>query len=480
MRRSKLHHCAFDVEGLGLSAAAKECLTRLKEWGTSSPQYFTQSVTTARDNFKELQLLIPLLDKANSSTSSSSAAKKKNFSATEILVATSFPAASHAANCPVAKGLTTLSNIHKSEEFLNSSQLCTYCLHTQVQRVTSQHFNVVNLWCSVAPPPPPPQEGVHDMVEECGGNTDALNIEVGLTFGTYEKMMRDMTQFAINRLDGGYTWLVFNSSHPFRKKKYLEVLKGSEDHHPVRRLQFLNLPATQTPLILGLWPIACVDVTNERVADEFVQRSLLHCSSGHSSFEMGGDSTNNNNNGSAPSWSRRFRNPRAIATSILHHSSSIRNTSSGENTSLTELRTSIVQRQVESLQWVFLSKQLAAAKKYYGELEQEKEEKEETATGRVVQQESHRASQIRNHQQQSMRSYSTSVLGTANTLDDGSIVFQRELFVEYHKPDGEVVFQFKDGTTKYVKEGETLVQYPHGQVVRTFKDGKQEKWTVAQ
>ncbi|CBH10665.1 hypothetical protein, conserved [Trypanosoma brucei gambiense DAL972] len=268
------------------------------------------SLRNARELHRLLPALLPLLDPPVPTGASVCAA--------HLIVATGHVSKQrepHMSNCPVLERKIPLSEIASDDNFLKHP--CVPCLKHRINFLASEDF-------------------CYDFVERCGCGTDgALPPEwrciVERQFGSMAALVEELVIHASNRREAGWTWLVYDAQ------------QAGE-----RPLLVVNMPAQRSPLLLGLWPLAVVNVT-EAVLVEAVRAE----SSGSVAAAP------------PPPWCRAARASLYDTKAAAEAFAMTAPMSEGVGKKLSEIREKVARDAVSRMNWGFILQQLKKAETYY-------------------------------------------------------------------------------------------------------------------
>eukprot|EP00796_Vickermania_ingenoplastis_P007211 gene7211-5068_t len=251
--------------------------------------------------FAEVKKLVPLL-------ANPSAHETKRLSVAAFIAATAHAAStahdplSHAKDCLVARQVVPLPRIASNKEFMDRP--CQTCLSLRVHHLSSGIFcSQFSRKCDALVPnsiPPSLQE------------------EIEKSFGSVEGCRKEVINFATSCIGSGRTWMAVEPAQ--------------------RKIVLVNMPNSDVPLTMNLWPLAVVDMTEE-VLSRTVQDSVTRLS---------------HEQNVAP-WSRAARTHRNMAIS-----------NERKRFSLAEAREHVGNQAWNKLNWEFVDSQLRQALTYYG------------------------------------------------------------------------------------------------------------------
>ncbi|ORC93483.1 uncharacterized protein TM35_000013600 [Trypanosoma theileri] len=271
-----------------------------------------EAVSVSSELQKLLPSLLPLLDPP--------IPRGKTVSAAHIIVATSNSSSKrserHLPECPVLARTLPLTAVVDHVAFMKRP--CLSCLRQRVHFLASEEF------CK-------------NLEQKCTQEGGTLPAEweniVMKQFGTLTHLEKEIMMYATSRREPGWTWLVFDK----------ERIEG-------HRLVVMNLPANKTPLILGLWPLAVINMTESALLSALESKPVV-----------------TNAKVTYPSWSRAARNPLAAVTPTRNVGLSGTPTDITDNNSksLSDLRKQVAQKAVSKLNWNFILQQWQQAEAYY-------------------------------------------------------------------------------------------------------------------
>ncbi|KAH9577185.1 Manganese/iron superoxide dismutase [Trypanosoma melophagium] len=271
-----------------------------------------EAASVSRELQKLLSSLLPLLDPP--------IPRGSTISAAHIIVATSNSSSKrsgrHLHDCPVLARTLPLTAMVDHVAFMKRP--CLSCLRKRIHFLASEEF------C----------KNLEQKCKQDGGIVppEWENIVVK-QFGTLANLEKEIVMYATSRREPGWTWLVFDK----------ERVEG-------HRLVVMNLPANRTPLILGLWPLAVINMTESALLSTLESKPAVA-----------------NAKVTHPSWSRAARNPLAAVTAtrsvgLLCTPADFTAISSK---GLSDLRKQVVQEAVSKLNWNFILQQWQQAEIYY-------------------------------------------------------------------------------------------------------------------
>nr|CCC90224.1 conserved hypothetical protein [Trypanosoma congolense IL3000] len=391
---------------------------------------------------KLLPVLLPLLDPPLSTGVAVSAA--------HVIVATGHTSRRrelHQPNCPVLARLLPLSEVSNDDAFLRRP--CLPCLSHRAHFLASEdfcHSLVKRCTRRVACPVPAEWKGI-----------------VSRQFASEAALEAELVFRAANRREAGWTWLVYDNQRPEEQ-----------------RLVVVNMPGNRTPLLLGLWPLGVVDMTDKAVVA--AARTALNTISAPL----------------APPWSRAARNPSCSATTSLVGNGCIQR--------LSTVREKVAREAVLQMDWDFILQQWKEAEVYYAS--NSRTEKIRTERARKEREVAVNAlSKLRDSGTTILMSDTVEVTATTegsmaasskpqervqgeprsvegsndNTtepdpkctqLPDGTWQYlYRNGDVTFLKPDGTRIFRKSNLTTTAYIDGSTLYEYPNNTSILDRADG---------
>lgn len=238
----------------------------------------------------------------------------------------------HDPKCPIAAGEMSITTMASRDPNTFSAPPCQHCIRRRLNFLASEHFAHGLHWNSIMPRPNATNHinnpRIYHLVKE--------------SFGSMRGLEDTLAEFAVNRRDAGFTWLVYNpnASNPnvYQNNNHMQSSQQQSDV-PTGRLEAVNLPGSTSPVVLGMWPIACINVTTETIVDAFNEANQVADTS------------------KAPSWSRASRNPSSSGTQ--------QSTAPVNEQTLTDLRRASATKQCQSLDIAFIEAQLGAALDYF-------------------------------------------------------------------------------------------------------------------
>jgi hypothetical protein len=161
-----------------------------------------------------------------------------------------------------------------------------------------------------------------ETLKTLGGEPNRMHLEA------------QMIEFANASLTGGFTWLV--TKYSGRKR--------------ATRIRAFNTPAHVSPLALGVFPLACIDMTPEAFLEPPPAEAIAE---------------DDDSKAKSPTWSRSARNPSVQFTAptklqIELHLSRL---------PMSEQRKRHVESSVANLDWTFVAEQYEIAKKHFASAE---------------------------------------------------------------------------------------------------------------
>lgn len=212
---------------------------------------------------------------------------------------------------------------------------CKHCLRRRLNFLASDHFAHGLHWNSVLP-----TENASNHL-----SNQAIYQLVRASFGSVRAMEDTLAEFAVNRRDGGFTWLVYNpqaGAGTAANPKAAGADAAAAEGTAAGRLEVVNLPGSTSPVVLGLWPVLCINMTTTTIAATHIAAEAAHAA--------GTDVQ-------APSWSRAARNPSSAATR--------QSTTTTFDATLSDVRRAAATKQCRSLDLAFFEAQTQAAIAYF-------------------------------------------------------------------------------------------------------------------
>jgi superoxide dismutase len=258
---------------------------------------------------------------------------KKSVSAAEIISRTAFCTQKTAASrcCSGEVADWQIAALPANEQ----NRVCVTCLERRLHFLSSEHF--CHFTCAAS---------TEKRVEPEPGS--AIEKQLKRSFGSVAHFEEEVRTFALSKGVPGWTWLVWNPKAKTDDRvaeKSVEAITTIVDESSARgRLEVVNFPGNMTPLTVGLWPVACFNITDRAVTLEYAAALKKENSAGVDA-------------GPPPSWSRAARNPAAAAARKA--------TSRSDDISLESLRSDLISRSLAALNYGFLNQQLLAALKQF-------------------------------------------------------------------------------------------------------------------
>ncbi|ESS64576.1 hypothetical protein TCDM_07340 [Trypanosoma cruzi Dm28c] len=268
---------------------------------------------------KLVPVLLPLLDPP--------IAKGVNVSAAQLIMASGHTSRRndvHLPGCPVMAHALPLTALAEHSAFLRHP--CRACLKRRVHFLSSEHFCM-------------------HLEEKCLQGGGGMPVEwesiAAGQFGLFTRFTDEFVMYATSRREPGWTWLVYDKERP-------------EGH----RLVVVNFPANRVPLVLGLWPLAVINMTEGRLLPAIGARTKTSAAE------------------SSPApWSRAARNPLAAEAStatLAAMAAAVTDTVDDLHGSLSSIRAQVAQEAVLNMNWGFVLQQWKQAESYYKSAERER------------------------------------------------------------------------------------------------------------
>lgn len=404
---------------------------------------------------KELRRILPFISEL-----ADGGAKKATL--TSIVVSTSFSSTSarngdqHIPQCPVLLKRIPLSDVVHDQDV--NGRHCVACLRQRA------HFLASELFC-------------HGFEKRCIGPAKenvptTLQAVLEKEYTSFEAFEREVVFVARSGHTPGRTWV---------------VRKMSSDGG----IGVINLPGNVLPMIFGLWPLAVITVTEERLCEEVCARI---------------DTQKEGPDRKTPEWSRGQRTG-SIPARFLSGPPPDRELYEG-NSDMDAVLATVTRKALSRVRWTFVQEQLKAAQLYCSSAERSSariartHKKERDAIEKVmrhikdsgavlanvnsVPEGPLETSKLQEIPDQTATPTSEQAAGeSANParrqLDDGTWEFQyANGDATYLYPDGSKEFKTKGLTTKVFPDGSTLFEYgngtsildrPEGTRVTTYPDG---------
>ncbi|KPA82091.1 putative mitochondrial hypothetical protein [Leptomonas pyrrhocoris] len=288
----------------------------------------------------ELRKLLPLLPlKSHGSTSSS-------FSVAALITSTAFAntmnhsSVSHSRDCPVLAQALPLSRIGSEPSF--TSRPCVNCVRKRVHYLASVVFcDDFEQRCSAG-------DARHQSVSRKEANKvttttpRVLERGVAASFGSLSALQQSVQQLSNAAMSPGRLWIVYGSSTVAQSGGNIDVL---------------SLPGCKVPLAHGLWPLAVVNLSEERLCDELERH-----------VKSGGDRIAVDAEAQPPAWSHAARTPGAAAAMSVDVGRGVHD-GAFEHINLSDLLAAIARRALDNMNWGFVEEQLASAQAYYNSAE---------------------------------------------------------------------------------------------------------------
>lgn len=193
--------------------------------------------------------------------------------------------------------------------------------------------------------------------------TKLLQKEVEATFGSLQALQERVQELSSGTMSAGRLWIVYSPHSAGSKAGGVNVL---------------SLPGSKVPLAHGLWPLAVINLSEERVCEELERRTASVRS--HDSGVARAD---------VPPWSHAARTHTARRLALGQDEKSLNN-DPVEQMNLFELQKAVAERALDTMNWSFVEEQLASALAYYNSAErtskrqEHRKEKEQLAAVRAM------------------------------------------------------------------------------------------------
>jgi superoxide dismutase len=283
----------------------------------------------------ELRRLLPLLPLKNHDSAFSTQ------SVASLIVATAFantmsnlPVA-HSRDCPVLAKTLPLSRVSVEPSF--ATRPCESCVRERVHYLASVMFcDDFEQRCFAASTH---RDGTNcDAANKATTTPKPLEKEVKACFGSLAAFKKNFYQLSSSAMSPGRLWFVYSPS--------LENKPGGS-------LNLLCLPGCKVPLAHGLWPLAVVNLSEERLCDELerLTKSARSIDAKHQE-------------GQPPAWSHAARSPSANA-GMPHHIGGRLCGGEVVDLNLSNLQRNVVEKALDAVNWLFVEEQLVSALTYY-------------------------------------------------------------------------------------------------------------------
>ncbi|KPI83596.1 hypothetical protein ABL78_7369 [Leptomonas seymouri] len=288
----------------------------------------------------EMRKLLPLLPSRTRDSIPSA------HSVASLIVSTAFAntmnhsSVSHSRDCPVLAKMLPLSRIGSEPSF--TSRPCANCVRERVHYLASvvfcEDFEQRCFKCNT----------VHQNVciertnKEIVAPATPLACEVEATFGSLSALKERIQQFSNAVMSPGRLWIVYSSPTGDKPRGGINVL---------------SLPGCKVPLVYGLWPLAVVNLSEERICCELER----HIKSAGDRAAVGAETQ-------LPAWSHAARTQSTAAAMSDEVEPSLYNRAM-ERFNLSELQAVVAKRALGTMNWAFVEEQLASAQTYYNSAE---------------------------------------------------------------------------------------------------------------
>lgn len=284
----------------------------------------------------ELRRLLPLLP------SSGQGSPLVAQSVASVIVSTAFSSTlkhlpgSHSRDCPVKAKLLPLSRVGIEPSF--ASRPCINCVRERVHYLASVVFcEYFEQRCTGTAATS--ASGKRELAQ---GSTKLLEKEVEASFGSLSALKESLQQLSHSTMSPGRLWIVYSPTTADQPRGSVNVL---------------SLPGCKVPLAHGLWPLAVVNLSEERICDE-----LERCAGSRTSQTAVSAAAQ------PPAWSHAARTPSAAATVLGSTEHTPRGLAS-ERIQLGDLQAAVAARALNAMNWIFVEDQLASALAYYNSAE---------------------------------------------------------------------------------------------------------------
>nr|CCC47677.1 conserved hypothetical protein, fragment [Trypanosoma vivax Y486] len=351
-------------------------------------------------------------------------------SGAQVIIATSYTSRygdGHKQDCPVLARRLPLTAIASDAAFMKRP--CVQCLKRRVNFIASEDFS-------------------RKFEEECMRSSSAVPSEwrnvVTQQFGAMEVLETELVKRAISRREPGWTWLVYDG------RRCVD-----------QRLVGMNLPANQTPLTHGLWPLAAVNMTEGALVSAMQSKLKETGVVPHTH----------------PHWSRAGRNPAAAVTTRGLGTTSIVGLDGNANLTLSSIRESVARDAVAKMNWAFVLEQWKRAEAYYSC--EDRSEKIQIQRAKMEREAALEAmSRLKSSGATILTSDTVEITTTTagkpqcSRLADGTWQYlYSNGDVTLLQPDGTRVFRKSNLTTTVYTDGSTLYEYPNNSSILDRADG---------
>lgn len=304
----------------------------------------------------ELRRLLPLLPSASSGIAPVAQTVASLLISTSFTDTTAHSPLSHSRDCPVTAKALPLSRVSTEPSF--ASRPCISCVRERVHYLASVVFCAdFERRCTTA--------GSYGgaVGHSASDAAELLTKEVEASFGSLHALKERVEELSSGAMSAGHLWIVYGPHGTDTKAGGVNVL---------------NLPGCKVPLAHGLWPLAVVDLSEERVCDELERRTM------EARTRETGDSRVE-----APAWSHAARNPSAVRQPLGNDATFPCN-GAVERMNLSDLQTAVARRALNAMNWSFVEEQLASALAYYNSAarstkqQEHRKEKEQMAAVRAM------------------------------------------------------------------------------------------------
>lgn len=276
----------------------------------------------------ELRKLVPLLPLKLHESKSSPLSIASLLASTAFASTQSHLPAAHSRDCPVVAKALPLSRVSIEPSF--TARPCASCVRERVHYLASVVF-CDDFEHRCRNPEPKAKSPDAEHTNKPVGVPGELQKAVEASFGSFAALRDSIRQLSISAMTPGRLWLVYRPST-------LDAAGGS--------LHLLSFPGCKVPLAHGLWPLAVVNVSEERVCEELEQ-----CTKGTEFHGAGGEGA------LPPPWSHAARTP-GVSTAVEGRLAV-------ERLRLADLQAAVAQKALSAMNWDFVAAQLALAQAYY-------------------------------------------------------------------------------------------------------------------
>ncbi|KAG5468158.1 hypothetical protein LSCM1_02133 [Leishmania martiniquensis] len=307
----------------------------------------------------ELRRLLPLLPRTDKKMGAAPHSMASLIVSTAYSTTAAKLAMNHSRDCPVLSKKLPLPLIGKEPSF--SARPCVTCVRERVHYVSSVVFcDYFEQSCLEAQR--------HQNKTVCNGVFNAAVLP-SLFLEAIERSYRSVNAFrdsvalhSSGAMCLGRLWIV-----------YVPPVSGSE--HGV--VSLLNLPDCRVPLVHGLWPLAMINMTEERLCERIECRSA-----------KGVDAADADN---APAWSHAARAPKTLGV-LPPTTEGNWQPGSVAQVALSAVQSAIAEEALCAMNWRFVEAQLRSALAYYNSKgraqtqHEHRQKKEHAAAARAVSQ----------------------------------------------------------------------------------------------